>query len=54
MHSRARELLARLHLEINPRTVISRLGVGQQQMVEVAKALLHEADLIIMDEPTAA
>ena len=54
MHGRARELLARLHLEINPRTVISRLGVGQQQMVEVAKALLHEADLIIMDEPTAA
>ena len=54
MHARARELLARLHLEINPRTVISRLGVGQQQMVEVAKALLHEADVIIMDEPTAA
>ena len=54
MHGRARELLARLHLEINPRTVISRLGVGQQQMVEVAKALLHEADVIIMDEPTAA
>ncbi len=54
MHARSRELLARLHLEINPRTVISRLGVGQQQMVEVAKALLHQADVIIMDEPTAA
>ena len=54
MHGRARELLARLHLGIDPRTSVSRLGVGQQQMVEVAKALLHEADLIIMDEPTAS
>jgi ribose transport system ATP-binding protein len=54
MHRRARELLARLHLDIDPRTVVSRLGVGQQQMVEVAKALLHEADVIIMDEPTAS
>jgi ribose transport system ATP-binding protein len=33
---------------------VGRLGVGQQQMVEVAKALLHEADIIIMDEPTAS
>jgi ribose transport system ATP-binding protein len=54
MHARARELLARLHLDINPRTAVGRLGVGQQQMVEVAKALLYEADIIIMDEPTAS
>jgi ribose transport system ATP-binding protein len=54
MHARARQLLARLHLDIDPRTPVGRLGVGQQQMVEVAKALLHEADIIIMDEPTAS
>ena len=54
MHKRARELLARLHLDIDPRQPLSRLGVGQQQMVEVAKALHHRADLIIMDEPTSA
>ena len=54
MHRRARELLHRLHLAIDPRTTVGRLGVGQQQMVEVAKALLHEADVIIMDEPTAS
>jgi ribose transport system ATP-binding protein len=54
MHARARQLLARLHLDIDPRTAISRLGVGQQQMVEVAKALLEKADIIIMDEPTAS
>ncbi len=39
---------------VDPRTAVGKLGVGQQQMVEVAKALLHEADIIIMDEPTAA
>jgi ribose transport system ATP-binding protein len=54
MHRQARELLARLHLDIDPRTPIADLGVGQQQMVEVAKALHHKADLIIMDEPTSA
>jgi len=54
MHEQARELLAKLHLDIDPRTPISRLGVAQQQMVEVAKALHHRADLIIMDEPTSA
>jgi len=55
MHRRSRELLAtRLHLDIDPGTSVGKLGVGQQQMVEVAKALLHEADIIIMDEPTAS
>ncbi|MBL8156109.1 MAG: sugar ABC transporter ATP-binding protein [Anaerolineae bacterium] len=54
MHDRARELLGRLHLDVDPRTSVNRLGVGQQQMVEVAKALHHKADLIIMDEPTSA
>lgn len=54
MHKHARQLLNRLHLDIDPRTPIARLGVGQQQMVEVAKALHYRADLIIMDEPTSA
>jgi ribose transport system ATP-binding protein len=47
-------LATRLHLELDPRIAVGRLGVGQQQMVEVAKALLHDADIIIMDEPTAS
>lgn len=54
MHQRARELLAKLHLDIDPRTLVNELGVGMQQMVEVAKALYHKADLIIMDEPTSS
>jgi ribose transport system ATP-binding protein len=54
MHQRASDMLARLHLNIDPRVKVSALGVAQQQMVEVAKALHHRADLIIMDEPTSA
>jgi len=54
MHRRAKELLAKLHLDIDPKTEIRKLGVGEQQMVEVAKALHHKADLIIMDEPTSS
>lgn len=54
MHERAQAMLARLNLAIDPRTKIRELGVGKQQMVEVAKALHYQADLIIMDEPTAA
>jgi ribose transport system ATP-binding protein len=54
MHQRARELLQRLHLDVDPRIPVRQLGVAQQQMVEVAKALHHKADLIIMDEPTSA
>lgn len=54
MHEQTRSLLAKLHLNIDPRTPLRRLGVAQQQMVEVAKALHHSSDLIIMDEPTSA
>src|SRR5512143_2849031 len=51
MHRRAKELLAKLHLEIDPRIPVRKLGVAQQQMIEVAKALHQRASLIIMDEP---
>lgn len=54
MHRQARQLLAKLRLDIDPRTNLGKLGGGEQQMVEVAKALHHRADLIIMDEPTSA
>ncbi len=54
MHRQARGLLAKLHLDIDPRTQLGKLGVGQQQMVEVAKALHQNASLIIMDEPTSS
>ncbi|MCT1459277.1 ATP-binding cassette domain-containing protein [Aestuariimicrobium sp. p3-SID1156] len=52
--SRALELLARVGLDINPDTAIKKLGVGQQQLVEIAKALNKNVKLLILDEPTAA
>ena len=54
MHRQAKQLLTKLHMDIDPRTSLGKLGVAQQQMVEVAKALYQRADLIIMDEPTSA
>ena len=42
-----------LRLNINPRAVIEDLSVGQQQRVELLKALYRNADLLILDEPTA-
>jgi ribose transport system ATP-binding protein len=47
-------LLNRLNLSINPYAPVSGLGVAEQRMVEVAKALCRSADLIAMDEPTAS
>jgi ribose transport system ATP-binding protein len=49
-----KELLESLHLDIDPRTRISRLSVAMQQMVEIAKAFSYRAEVMIMDEPTAA
>jgi ribose transport system ATP-binding protein len=54
MHRKAKELLDRLHLDINPATMLRKLRVGQQQLVEIAKALLIESKVLIMDEPTSA
>ena len=48
-----RDVLASLDLQIDPEAVVRHLGVAQQQMVEIAKALSLDARLIIMDEPTA-
>ncbi|MFC8922396.1 multiple monosaccharide ABC transporter ATP-binding protein [Cellulosimicrobium sp. NPDC057127] len=50
----AAELLGRIGLQENPTTPIGELGVGKQQLVEIAKALSKEVKLLILDEPTAA
>jgi putative multiple sugar transport system ATP-binding protein len=50
----AAELLARVGLGENPTTRIQDLGVGKQQLVEIAKALSKRVKLLILDEPTAA
>ncbi|MBQ6129055.1 MAG: sugar ABC transporter ATP-binding protein [Lachnospiraceae bacterium] len=48
------EILKRVGLMINPDTLIKHLGVGQQQLVEIAKALSKNVKLLILDEPTSA
>ncbi|WP_285114725.1 multiple monosaccharide ABC transporter ATP-binding protein [Leifsonia sp. fls2-241-R2A-40a] len=52
--TRAVELLARVGLTDNPDTQIKNIGVGKQQLVEIAKALNKNVKLLILDEPTAA
>src|SRR5438045_1526143 len=53
-HRKARELLAKVGLKESPATLITDLGVGKQQLVEIAKALSKEVRLLILDEPTAS
>ncbi|MGP4049540.1 multiple monosaccharide ABC transporter ATP-binding protein [Streptomyces sp. 2A115] len=50
----AAELLRRVGLDENPQTRVADIGVGKQQLVEIAKALSKKVKLLILDEPTAA
>ena len=54
MRARARELFARLGLEVNLDVDLRRLSTAVQQMIEIAKALLTDVRLLIMDEPTSS
>ena len=51
---KARELFKRLGVDLDPESLVRRLTVAQQQVVEIAKALLLESRIIVMDEPSAA
>ncbi len=48
------KLLGSMHVNIDPKTLVENLTVAQQQMVEIAKALSYDSEVLIMDEPTAA
>ena len=51
---RAGEMLAKVRLNVNPAAKVKDLGIGKQQLVEIAKALSRDVKLLILDEPTAA
>ncbi|KYH28183.1 MULTISPECIES: xylose ABC transporter ATP-binding protein [Clostridium] len=53
MYNRTKKLLEEVKLDVNPSTPVKELGIGQQQLVEIAKALSKNANLLILDEPTA-
>jgi len=54
METEAKRLFEKIQLNVNPKTLVQHLKVGEQQLIEIAKALLCNADVILMDEPTSA
>ncbi len=54
LNRQAAEAMARVRLDMPPRTVVGKLSVAQKQCVEIAKSLTHDAKIIILDEPTSS
>ena len=54
LYSQAQTVLDELHLNLRPDVPVGHLGIGQQHLVEIAKALSRDARILILDEPTAA
>ncbi len=54
LYSRAQRVLDELHLKLEPHLPVGYLGIGQQHLVEIAKALARNARILVLDEPTAA
>jgi ABC-type sugar transport system ATPase subunit len=54
MRDETEKVLQHLNLDLDPMMPVSDLSVGEQQMVEIARALSRDSRIIVMDEPTAA
>lgn len=54
MYAQTKELLGELEIEIDPKIKVKELSVAKMQMIEIAKAISYNADVVIMDEPTSS
>jgi ABC-type sugar transport system ATPase subunit len=54
MYKRTREVLSSLHIDLDPSVQVRRLSIARKQMVEIAKTLSLDAQIIVMDEPTSS
>lgn len=54
MHQQARDILTRLEVNIDPHAILKELSIAQRHMVAIARALSFDAQVVILDEPTAA
>ena len=54
MNDKCREIMASMHQEVEPDTLCGELGMGLQQMIEIGKAVLLDAKVLILDEPTSS
>jgi len=54
LNEKAEEIMNRLGVNIDPQSKINELNIGNQQMVEIAKALSQDANILVMDEPTSS
>lgn len=54
MNTRTRQLLDRLRIDLDPEELVGELSIASRQMVEIAKAVSYDSDVLIMDEPTSA
>jgi D-xylose transport system ATP-binding protein len=54
VQAQAREALQLVDLKVDLKRPVKELGIGQQQMIEIAKALIKKAEILVLDEPTAA
>ncbi len=54
MNNKSAEIFKKMNVDISPKDKISKLSVGKQQLVEIAKSLTHDSKILILDEPTAA
>ncbi len=54
MDRQSRDIMQRLGQDLNPKTLLNKLGIGQQQMIEIGRAILKDVKILIMDEPTSS